>query len=88
MDLLEPTVRMVMIADQGGKMSDGALSPDFRSQVRRALMNLATAAQGAGASVQDIVKHAMLVVDFDETKLHIVGEELAQTYTGTSRQAR
>ena len=80
--LLQPAARTVLIAGQGGEMIDGSLSADFRSQVRQALINLATAAQGVGANMQHIVKHTVLVVDFDETKLHIVGEELARAYAG------
>lgn len=80
--LLQPTARIAMIAGQGGETSDGSLSPDFRQQVRQALMNLATAAQGVGASMKDIVKQTMLVVDFDEAKLHIIGEEFARAYAG------
>lgn len=80
--LLQPAARIAMIAGQGGEMSDGSLPPDFRSQVRQAMVNLATAAKGVGGDLQHIVKHTMLIVDFDEAKLHIAGEEMARAYNG------
>lgn len=80
--LLQPSARIAMIAGQGGETSDGTLSPDFRTQVRQAMMNLATAAQAAGGGLSNIVKHTMLIVDFDQAKLHIAGEEMARAYNG------
>lgn len=80
--LLQPTARIAVIAGQGGETPDGSMSSDFRLQVRQALMNLATAAQSVGASMKDVVKHTMLVVDFEEAKLHVIGEELARAYAG------
>lgn len=71
---------IAFIAGQGGEMPDGSLSPDFRLQVRQALGNLAIAAVAVEASLQDVVKQTMLVVDHDEQKLHILGEELARAY--------
>ena len=80
--LLQPSARIAMIAGQGGEMPDGSISPDFRSQVRQAMMNLGIAAQGAGGSLQHIVKHTILVVDHDQAKLQIVGEEMGCAYNG------
>lgn len=80
--VLQPSARIAIIAGQGGEAPDGSLSSDFRVQVRQALINLATAAQGVGARMEHIVKQTMLVVDFDDPKLHIVGEELARAFAG------
>lgn len=72
--------RIAFIAGQGGETPDGSLSPDFRLQVRQALANLAVAAAAVDANLQSVVKQTMLVVDHDEKKLHILGEEFARAY--------
>jgi enamine deaminase RidA (YjgF/YER057c/UK114 family) len=71
-----------MIAGQGGESYDGSLSADFTKQVRQALVNLNAAAKAAGGSMQHIVKHTMLVVDFDDSKLQILAQELERAYEG------
>lgn len=80
--LIAPNSRIAMIAGQGGETFDGSVSSDFTQQVRQALANLASAAKAAGGSMQDIVKHTMLVVDFDESKLQILAQELDRAYSG------
>lgn len=67
--------RLVYIAGQGGENEAGQLSPDFRTQVRQAFDNLRTAVTAVGASVNDIAKLTVLVVDHSEERLHIFGEE-------------
>jgi enamine deaminase RidA (YjgF/YER057c/UK114 family) len=69
--------RLVFIAGQGGETESGALSPDFRQQVRQALDNLKTALAAADASVADLAKLTVLIVDHSEERLHIFGEELS-----------
>lgn len=68
--------RMVYVAGQGGETDDGALAPDFRSQVRQALRNLGIAVTAAGARLSDIAKLTVLIVDHSEERLHVFGEEL------------
>ena len=68
--------RLTYIAGQGGENEAGELSPDFRTQVRQALDNLRTAVTAAGATLDDIAKLTVLVVDHSEERLHVFGDEL------------
>jgi hypothetical protein len=52
-----------------GEGLDGALSPQFDAQVRQALINLKIALASKGASLQDVFKLTLLVVDHSETRL-------------------
>ncbi|AZL68922.1 MULTISPECIES: RidA family protein [Pseudomonas] len=61
--------RLVYVAGQGGEGLDGALSPQFDAQVRQALINLKIALASKGASLQDVFKLTLLVVDHSETRL-------------------
>jgi enamine deaminase RidA (YjgF/YER057c/UK114 family) len=70
--------RLVFIAGQGGETEDGKLEPDFRLQVRQALRNLGIAVATAGARLTDIAKLTVLIVDHNEQRLHVFGEELAR----------
>lgn len=72
--------RLVFIAGQGGETADGALSPDFRAQVRQALANLATALAAAEAAPADVAKLTVLIVDHSEARLHVFGEELSRAF--------
>lgn len=69
--------RLVFVAGQGGETADGALSSDFRKQVRQAMKNLALALNAAGAAPQHVAKLTVLIVDHSEERLHVFGEELA-----------
>lgn len=72
--------RLVFLAGQGGETADGALSPDFRIQVRQAFANLKTALNAAGASTQHVAKQTVLIVDHSEEKLQVFGEELERAF--------
>ncbi|WP_110994429.1 RidA family protein [Pseudomonas sichuanensis] len=61
--------RLLYVAGQGGEGLDGALSPQFDAQVRQALINLKIALASKGASLQDVFKLTLLVVDHSETRL-------------------
>jgi enamine deaminase RidA (YjgF/YER057c/UK114 family) len=74
--VLAPGARLVLPAGQGGEDADGNLPADFRLQLRQAFANLLTALAAAGAGPGDIAKLTVLVVDHNEEKLHIFGEEL------------
>jgi len=78
--VVAPGTRLILVAGQGGETADGKLVPDFRSQVRQALANLKTALAAAGADTEHVVKHTALIVDHNELRLHIFGEELARAY--------
>lgn len=75
-------VRWVFVSGQGGETIDGALSPDFGTQVRQALVNLACALSAAGAGSADVVKLTVLVVDHDHSRLRIFGSELQTAFAG------
>lgn len=80
--LIAPNSRIAMIAGQGGETLDGSISSDFALQVRQALANLSAAAKAAGGSMQHVVRHTMLIVDYDENKMQILGQELDRAYSG------
>ncbi len=69
--------RLALIAGQGGETADGVLSQDFRTQVRQAFANLATAVHSAGGQLRGVAKLTVLVVDHTESRLRVFGEELA-----------
>jgi len=68
--------RLLIVSGQGGETADGALSPDFRDQVRQALANLGTALAARGAAWRDVAKFTVLIVDHSEDRLGIFGEAL------------
>src|SRR5690606_26972383 len=74
---IAPGARWVLVAGQGGERADGALPPDFRAQVRQALANLVVALAAADAAPRDVAGLTVLVVDHDEARLAVLGEELA-----------
>lgn len=78
--VVAPDSRLVFIAGQGGETADGALSPDFRAQVRQGLANLVTALAAAEAAPADVAKLTVLIVDHSEARLHVFGEELARAF--------
>ncbi|HVI59620.1 MAG TPA: RidA family protein [Luteimonas sp.] len=77
---LAPGTRCVLVAGQGGERVDGSLSPDFRDQVRQAFANLGVALAAADAGPRDVAGLTVLVVDHDEQRLAIFGEELAAAF--------
>lgn len=74
--LLEPGTRLVLVSGQGGEDETGALSPDFRTQVRQALANLVTALEGVGSQIGHVAKLTVLIADHSEERLAIFGSEL------------
>ena len=74
---LEPGVRLVYLAGQGGQDVEGKLSSDFGAQVRQALANLRIALAAAGAGISDVVKLTVLIADHSESKLAILIAEVA-----------
>jgi len=77
---LAPGTRQVLVAGQGGERGDGSLPPGFRDQVRQAFANLAIALAAAGAAPRDVAGLTVLVVDHDERRLAVFGEELAAAF--------
>jgi len=85
--VLSPGARLVFVAGQGGETEDGRLSSDFAAQVRQALANLCTALAAAGAEPRDVAKLTVLIVDHDETRLHVLGAELQRVWGDAMKPA-
>lgn len=78
--VVKPGAKWVWVAGQGGETEDGALSPDFRQQVRQALSNLKVALASAGAGTDDVLKLTVLVVEHSQERLHVLGAELEAAF--------
>ncbi|MFK0033153.1 RidA family protein [Pseudomonas monteilii] len=61
--------RLLFIAGQGGEDSDGQLSPLFAEQARQALVNLELALASKGASLAQVFKLNLLIVEHSEARL-------------------
>lgn len=62
--------RLLFIAGQGGEDSQGQLSPVFAEQARQALANLERALASKGASLGQVFKLTLLIVEHSEARLH------------------
>lgn len=60
---------LLYIAGQGGEDLAGTLSADFAEQAGQALLNLGIALESKGASLADVFKLTLLIVDHSEAKL-------------------
>lgn len=78
--VLQPGVRLVFVAGQGGENEKSELNPDFAAQVQQAFDNLNVALQAAGASFADVVKLTVLIVDHSEAKLAVLGAALERAF--------
>ncbi|MGF6416548.1 enamine deaminase RidA (YjgF/YER057c/UK114 family) [Stenotrophomonas sp. AN71] len=72
--------RVIHIAGQGGEGADGHLSPSFEEQVGQALDNLQIALRSAQASLADVARLRILVVDHDEDRLAIVAQQVRRRW--------
>lgn len=61
--------KLLYIAGQGGEDLAGTLSPDFAEQARQTLLNLVIALESKGATLADVFKLTLLIVDHSEAKL-------------------
>ena len=61
--------RLLYVAGQGGEDSNGALSPLFAEQARQALANLELALASKGASLTQVFKLTLLIVEHSEARL-------------------
>ena len=61
--------RLLFIAGQGAEGSDGQLSPLFAEQARQALANLELALASKGASLAQVFKLTLLIVEHSEARL-------------------
>lgn len=71
---------IAFVAGQGGEDKDGNLKEDFGVQVRQAYKNLMTAIKSTGASPKHVTKITTYVVDYDQTKLGIMTQELKAVF--------
>lgn len=72
--------RVIHIAGQGGEDADGHLSPGFEEQVGQALDNLQIALRSAQASLADVARLRILVVDHDEDRLGIIAHQVRRRW--------
>jgi enamine deaminase RidA (YjgF/YER057c/UK114 family) len=61
--------RLLFIAGQGGEDSSGQLPPLFAEQARQALANLELALASKGASLAQVFKVTLLIVEHSEPRL-------------------
>ncbi|KAI0111203.1 putative flavin-containing amine oxidase [Nemania sp. FL0031] len=57
--------KLIHIAGQPGSTKDGQVPDDYESQIHLALLNLRKLIVASGASVKDIAKLTLLIVDYD-----------------------
>ncbi|ARZ74995.1 YjgF family translation initiation inhibitor [Stenotrophomonas sp. WZN-1] len=72
--------RVIHIAGQGGEDADGHLFPGFEEQVEQALDNLQIALRSAQASLADVARLRILVVDHDEDRLGIIARQVRRRW--------
>ena len=63
--------RMVFLAGQVGQDADGNVvaEGDLAGQTKQAMLNVAAALEAGGATLEDVAKLKVYVVDWDESKL-------------------
>lgn len=69
--------RIITPAGQGGETEDGHLSNDFREQLAQAVTNTEIVLAAAGATLRDIAKINLLIVNHDREKFRVMTEEVA-----------
>lgn len=79
--------RVIHIAGQGGEDADGHLSPGFEEQVGQALDNLQIALRSARASLADVARLRILVVDHDEDRLGIIAQQVRRRWPNRAAPA-
>jgi enamine deaminase RidA (YjgF/YER057c/UK114 family) len=72
--------RMILPAGQGGEREDGELSADFTTQLRQALRNTETVLAAAGATLSDVAKFNLLIVDYGDNKFAVVRREFDRVW--------
>jgi enamine deaminase RidA (YjgF/YER057c/UK114 family) len=73
--------KFIFVAGQGGEENkEGKLSPDFRTQVRYALQNIAIALRSKELTMSAVVKVTTLVVDHTDDRLRVIIEEFEKTW--------
>ena len=75
-------VRLVFVAGQGGGAEDGTRGVDFAGEVRSCLANVAEALAHAGATMADVCKFTILVVDLTDERHDALTRELERAFKG------
>lgn len=75
--------RMILPAGQGGENAKGELPPDFATQLHQALRNTEIVLAAAGATMADVAKFNLLIVDHDEHKFADVRREFDRIWGAT-----
>ncbi|MET1080165.1 MAG: Rid family hydrolase [Pseudomonas sp.] len=73
-------IRLIQIAGQGGENAEGQLAKGFPAQVSQALDNLQLALHAAQATLADVIKLSVLIVDHDEDRLAVLSRELLRLW--------
>jgi enamine deaminase RidA (YjgF/YER057c/UK114 family) len=72
--------RIILPAGQGGETADQCLAEDFATQLKQAVRNTATVLAAAGATLSDVAKFTLYVVNYDQEKFRIIREEFARVW--------
>ena len=80
--VVEGAARWILLAGQGGESADGSLSPDFAVQLRQAMDNIGIALAAANATLRDVVRLTVLVVDHDRVKLEALSRTVRERFEG------
>ncbi len=72
---VNPGAGFMFVAGQGGENEQGAITGDFRAQVRQAFENIRKALESQGLGMKDIAKLTTLIVDYDSAKHQVLVEE-------------
>ena len=72
--------RIILPAGQGGETEEQVLAEDFATQLKQAVRNTATVLAAAGATIADVAKFTLYVVDHDTEKFRIIREEFARVW--------
>ncbi len=80
--VIQPNMRIIHIAGQGGENKNGELSQDFDQQVQQVFYNIQYALASAQAKLQDIAVLRVLVVNHNEDKLHSFTQIMQRLWKG------
>lgn len=79
--------QLLFVAGQGGEDRSGRLSASFSEQARQALANVQSALAHRGASLHDVFKLTLLIVDHCEEKLQAWVEAADRAWGGQMKPA-
>lgn len=79
----EGGTRIAFIAGQGGEDRAGALSPQFKDQVRQAYTNLGLALDAIGGKPNQVAKITTHVVDYDQSLLDVMTQCVKEMFGDT-----